>query len=406
MKKLLSILLAVMMIVAMFAGCSEEPEEVITDNENPGENSGIVVESLNKTITAVVYDRGEDEPYDETFWNGIKENFEKANQGVTVNLIFTKDAGYEVRERILSGNSPDFVFLPSYEESGVTEALVKDKAFYPLTALEESMYAPKGAMENNICKPYEDGVTYIAPAMRKDIGLIYNTEFLSENGFSVPKTWDDFISIAEACKNKNFSFFTYAGAEPDEFVDIFAAALVPVIGAAEMDKLLDCDEEAWKNENIKTFVEKIEKITKLVASGSSTKTKEDTLELLEDKKVLFVYGNSDDLEELNKDENKYSMTAFPSISGENVNIISFSEMYIPVEAKEPELAIKFMEQIYFDASAASDLNNNFFAADFAEKAADNATLSDEFCKLIVDVFKGNVTSEKFGEKMLEYIEEY
>lgn len=406
MKKLLSILLAVMMIVAMFAGCSEEPEEVITDNENPGENSGIVVESLNKTITAVVYDRGEDEPYDETFWNGIKENFEKANQGVTVNLIFTKDAGYEVRERILSGNSPDFVFLPSYEESGVTEALVKDKAFYPLTALEESMYAPKGAMENNICKPYEDGVTYIAPAMRKDIGLIYNTEFLSENGFSVPKTWDDFISIAEACKNKNFSFFTYAGAEPDEFVDIFAAALVPVIGAAEMDKLLDCDEEAWKNENIKTFVEKIEKITKLVASGSSTKTKEDTLELLEDKKVLFVYGNSDDLEELNKDENKYSMTAFPSLSGENVNIISFSEMYIPVEAKEQELAIKFMEQIYFDASAASDLNNNFFAADFAEKAADNATLSDEFCKLIVDVFKGNVTSEKFGEKMLEYIEEY
>ncbi len=406
MKKLLSILLAVMMIAAMFAGCSEEPEEVITDNENPGENSGIVVESLNKTITAVVYDRGEDEPYDETFWNGIKENFEKANQGVTVNLIFTKDAGYEVRERILSGNSPDFVFLPSYEESGVTEALVKDKAFYPLTALEESMYAPKGAMENNICKPYEDGVTYIAPAMRKDIGLIYNTEFLSENGFSVPKTWDDFISIAEACKNKNFSFFTYAGAEPDEFVDIFAAALVPVIGAAEMDKLLDCDEEAWKNENIKTFVEKIEKITKLVASGSSTKTKEDTLELLEDKKVLFVYGNSDDLKELNKDENKYSMTAFPSLSGENVNIISFSEMYIPVEAKEPELAIKFMEQIYFDASAASDLNNNFFAADFAEKAADNATLSDEFCKLIVDVFKGNVTSEKFGEKMLEYIEEY
>jgi len=406
MKKLLSILLAVMMIAAMFAGCSEEPEEVITDNENPGENSGIVVESLNKTITAVVYDRGEDEPYDETFWNGIKENFEKANQGVTVNLIFTKDAGYEVRERILSGNSPDFVFLPSYEESGVTEALVKDKAFYPLTALEESMYAPKGAMENNICKPYEDGVTYIAPAMRKDIGLIYNTEFLSENGFSVPKTWDDFVSIAEACKNKNFSFFTYAGAEPDEFVDIFAAALVPVIGAAEMDKLLDCDEEAWKNENIKTFVEKIEKITKLVASGSSTKTKEDTLELLEDKKVLFVYGNSDDLEELNKDENKYSMTAFPSLSGENVNIISFSEMYIPVEAKEPELAIKFMEQIYFDASAASDLNNNFFAADFAEKAADNATLSDEFCKLIVDVFKGNVTSEKFGEKMLEYIEEY
>ncbi len=403
MKKILSILLAIMMMITVFAGCSDEKTEGQPENPNAGENEGeIVFESLNKTITAVVYDRGEDKEY----WEGVVAEFEKANAGVTVNLILTEDAAYEVRDRILAGNSPDFVFLPSDEESGVTEALIKDKAMLALTDVENDSLAPNGAFENNICKPYEDGIAYIAPVFFEKTGLIYNTEILSENGFSVPKTWEDFVAIAKACENKNFAFFSYAGAEPDEFVDIFAAALVPEIGAEEMNKLLSCDEEAWKNEAVTTFVEKIESITKLVASGSSTKSKNDVKDLLESGKVLFVSGTEADLEELNKDGEKYAICAYPALSGSVTEIVSFSEMYIPIEAKEPELAKEFIRSIYSSMSASSEYIASGFTAEFAEKSASNATLSDEFCKLVVDVFKGNVDSENFSEKMLEYIEEY
>ena len=405
MKKILSLFLAIMMMVSLFAGCSEEKPEENPENNNESENqSEIVFESLNKTITVVAYDRGEDE----AFWNGVKSEFEKANSGVTVNLILSEDAAYEVRDRILGGNSPDVVFLPSDEESGVTNALVKDKAMLALTDIESDSLAPAGAFDNNICKPYEDNVTYIAPIFFERTGLIYNKELLSENGFSVPQTWDDFISVAEACKNKNFSFFTYAGAEPDEFVDIFAAALVPVIGAEEMAKILDCDEEAWKNENIKTFAEKVEKIIKLVVSGSSTKSKEDTMDALKDGKALFVSGTEEDLKELNKDGEKYAICAYPAISGSATNIVSFSEMYIPVEAKEPELAKDFIKSVYMTMSASSSESyaSGCYTAEFAEKSAENATLSDEFCSLVVDIFKGNVESDEFAEKMLEHIEEY
>ena len=41
-----------------------------------------------------------------------------------------------------------------------------------------------------------------------------------------------------------------------------------------------------------------------------------------------------------------------------------------------------------------------------EKSAENETLSDEFCELVVEVFKGKVSSDDFGEKMIEHIEEY
>ena len=402
MKKILSILLAVMMAASVFAGCSKEPDA----NEAP-ENSGeseIIVESLNKTFTAIIYDDGESEEY----WNATKTAFETANPGVNINMIISEDAAYEVRDRILAGNSPDFVYLPSDEESGVTAALIKDKAMTDLTDVEESGFAPAKAFENSLCKPYGDGKAYLAPIFFETKGLIYNIELLEKNGFSVPETWDDFIAIAKACDNKDFEFFTYAGAEPDEFVDIFAAALVSSIGTDGMNDLLQYDEEAWKNEIITEFAEKIEEVKKLVVSGSSTKSKDDTLECLKDGEALFISGSSEDLEELNADGTKYAICAYPTLSGEQTNIVSFGEMYIPIEAKEPELAKDFMEYIYFSFSASSEYSFNIggFAAEFAEKAANNQSLADEFCALVVDVFKGNVSADEFGEKMLEYIEEY
>ncbi|MBQ2861729.1 MAG: extracellular solute-binding protein [Oscillospiraceae bacterium] len=402
MKKILSLILAIMMMVSVLAGCSENDEPEVP--EVPEEGNAIVVESVNRYLTAIVYDRGEDEPYDKQYWEGIVNNFEAANAGVTVNLIFTKDAAYEVRDRILSGNSPDFVFLPADEESGVTEALIKDKAMLALDDVAQGLDAIP--FENSICKPYEDGIAYIAPVFFEQKGLIYNRELLAENGFIVPATWDDFIAIAKACENKKFEFFTYAGSQPDEFVDIFAAALVPAIGAEETGKLLSYDEEAWNREEVKTFIEKIEEVTKLVVSGSSTKSKADTLELLKDGKALFVSGTDADLEELNEENNEYAMCAYPALSGSQVKTVDFSEMYIPVEAKEPELAKEFIRSIYLDVFASSDYPNVMFAAEFAGKNAANESLSDEFCELVVDVFKGDVSSEDFAEEMLEYIEEY
>lgn len=405
MKKILSMILAIMTVVSMFAGCSEreKPEEENNENE-------IVVQSLQESFTAIIYDSGEDED----FWKAVKSAFESENEGVTVNMIVTKDAAYEVRDRILEGNSPDFIYLPSDEESGVTEALVKDKALVEIGEIES--FAPNGTFENNICKPYGDGKAYLAPLFFEIGGLIYNKELLSENGFSVPNTWDDFISIAEACKDKDFSFFSYAGAEPDEFVKIFTAALVPVIGVDETNKLLSCDEEAWKNENVNAFAEKVEKIVKLVVSGSSTKTKDDVLECLKEGEALFISGTDTDLKELNKDGEKYAICAYPSLAGAPVQTVSFSEMYIPVEAEKPELAKAFMSFLYGETAAnlAKEILGKSFpesgatavSPKFMVKSAANETLSDEFCALVVDIFKGDIEAKEFGEKMIEYIKEY
>lgn len=434
MKKILSIFFAVLMTASVFAGCSDDGEPT---ESSSGQDSEAVVE---ETLSIVVYDRGEDSAY----WEGVVAAFEAANPGVTVDMFVSKDAAYELRDRILGGNSPDFVYLPSDEESGVTEALIKDKAMTSISDIGQvaSSLMLSGAVDNTLCKPYDDGETYLAPLFFEVKGLIYNKTLFGENGWSLPGTWDEFVALAEECDDKDVAVFTYAGAEPCEFVDIFGAALVPSIGAEKVNAMLGCDSKAWEDTAVTSFAEYIEKIKSLVVTGSSTKTVEDVMESFKNGEALFISGSVSDLKKLKEDggEYEYGFISYPKLSadGENVSIVTFSEMYIPIEAKNADLAKKFMIFQYSDAAvqiaaetlgeftpvlkiselagqyeldetdkeAYESIGTSVFAPKFAVKSAENASLSDEFTGLIVSVFRGEVTSGEFTEKMLEYIEEY
>lgn len=431
MKKFLSVIFAVILVCASLFGCSNSEAAGTNPEETPSAEA--------QTLDIIVYDRGNDA----TYWNYIVSAFEAENTGVKIKATVTKDAAYELRDRILAGDSPDFVFLPSNEESGVTEALVKDKALASISDVAQAVsgLALSGVFDNTACEPYEDGETYLAPLFFETEGMIYNKEMLSQNGWSLPKTWDEFISLAKACDEKKTAIFAYSGAEPSEFVNVFAAALEPAAGAETMNMLFACDKEAWGNENIKTFVQKIEGITDLVAAKSSTKSRADAVSELKDGNVLFISGSQSDLKELNGDSSdKYGFTAYPKLGaeGETVSLVSFSEMYILGDSENVELAKKFMIFLYGDAAAKIAAENlgevppvqkiaelaaqyelgaeeeaiypsigtSAFCAAFKTKTADNDTLSDEFCNLVVSVFKGDVTSDDFSEKMLEYIDEY
>ena len=83
---------------------------------------------------------------------------------------------------------------------------------------------------------------------------------------------------------------------------------------------------------------------------------------------------------------------------------------------EAELAKQFMAFLYSDTAAnlakemlgktAPESGITAIAPVFMVKSAENETLSDEFCALVVDIFKSNIKASELGEKMIEYIKEY
>lgn len=436
MKKIVSLILCLVLAFCT-AGCSKEEE---TPSEPSGENNPeeIVIES---DLSIVIYDRDGDSEY----WDAVVASFEESNPGVKVDMYIGDDAAIEVRDRILAGNSPDFVFLPSDEESGVTEALIKDRAMCDISDLEQVIdsLTLSGSVKNSKCQPYDNGKTYLAPLFFNEKGLIFNRTLLDSYGWSMPKNWNEFCDLAQKASDANIPLFSYAGSSPDEFTDMFVASVVSSLGIDGTNDLLSCDSEKWKdNSAVNSFAEYLGKITKLVATGSSTKSKEDVKSLLKDGNVICISGTSEDYVSLcedNKTSYKFGFCCYPALTGnEQTAVIDFSEMYIPVEASNVSMAKKFLVYQYSDAATElacqylkesapvrniasqagvlgndnplsevyKTLGSSAIASSFIEKSGSNGSLADEFSSLCVSVFKGNVTSSDFLTKMLEYLKDF
>lgn len=446
-------LLSLAMFLTLASGCSAEGagEEVPSSEaeEKPG---------YTRTLDIVVYDRGGDEDY----WRAVIDAFEAVNAGVEVQAYIGKDAGYVLRDRILSGDSPDFVVLPSDEETGVTAALVKDRAMQPITSLEQvaSSLLIDGAFDNIHCMPYDDGETYLAPLFFEVEGLIYNKSLMAGNGWTLPSTWAEFIALGDLAKAKKLSLFVYPGRDAGTLTAMFAAGIASSVGTEDAEKFFRYAEGAWDAVAVRAFLGEIDKLSYLVASGSSTKTEKEALDTFLAGNVLFISGDSELLAELSGERREEeqgfgsaaeseSVVAEPTFElgfagyptfdkgDKKVSVITFTEMYIPIEAKQVDLAEKFLIFQYSDAAASlcaekldevtpvrkaadlaaasgvtgarmqayATLGSRVCAGAFAIKSGANETLSDEFAALLVSAFKGETDAETFINKMNEYAKE-
>ncbi len=454
MRKTISIFLSLMVVLGLFSGCSAEGTEDETSSESSAPET---VKS--QSLDVVIHDRGNDEEY----WQAVIDAFEAANPGVEVEAYIGKDAGYVLRDRILSGDSPDFVVLPSDEETGVTAALIKDRAMQPITSLEQvaSSLLIDGAFDNIYCMPYDDGETYLAPVFFEVEGLIYNKTLMDGNGWTVPSTWDEFIALGDLAKAKKISLFAYAGQEAESLTGMFASGIASSVGMEEEEKLFRYEEGAWDCVPVRTFLGYIDKLSYLVASGSSTKTEKEALDAFLAGNVLFINGDSALLAELFGEEKseesgesgsaattesvvagptfETGITGYPTFSAgdKKVTAITFTEMYIPIEAENVDLAEKFLIFQYSDTAASlcaeklgevtpvrkaadfaaasgitgsrlqaySILGDQVCAGDFAIRSGANETLADEFAALLVSAFKGETDADTFISEMNGYVKE-
>ncbi len=182
-KKALAAFMAVSMTVALAAGCSTKEE---TDQVDGGEKTELQV---------AIFEGG----YGREYWDAIAEKFEEENEGVDVVIQASPEIGDVIRPNILAGNPPDFIYLPSSNGSGVTNAMIKDKALADISDVMEKVKDKiiPGVLESKSCQPYGDGKTYLAPIYYSTTGLWYNKDFFEQNSLEVPVTWDEFFALGD-----------------------------------------------------------------------------------------------------------------------------------------------------------------------------------------------------------------
>lgn len=185
MKKTLALLLAVLMVVALLAGCAAKP----ANNESAPADE--VVEEVAEKATVTIWYYWETIKHQETLGAEI-DKFNASQDKITVEAKYVPFADFKKHLSIgvSAAELPDIVIIDgpdhaSYAAMGIF-ADVTDK-------LDVSDY-----FEGPIDSCSLDGKLYGIPFGSNCLSLYYNKDMLDAAGVEVPTTWDELRAAAKA----------------------------------------------------------------------------------------------------------------------------------------------------------------------------------------------------------------
>ena len=354
-RKLTALLLTASLGFTMLAGCgnkenNETKDPDVTDNDKTDDKEGDDKEVVELSIA--VHEGG----YGRAYWDAVAEAFEKQHEGVKVVIQSSPEIGEVIRPQILAGNVPDFIYLPSSNASGVTTALIKDKALADISDVMEKVKDKiiPGFLDTKSCKPYDDGKIYLAPMYYSTMGLWYNKDYFEKNNLEVPVTWDDFFALGDKVTDR--ALFTYQGLYPGYLESMVIPAIASAAGADVMESCFNYDETAWQTPEVKAVLANIAKI------GTGGYLMEGTVALDHTQaqgqwllgKAMFhpngswVEGEMADAPK--EDGFEYGFAAPPVLdaNGDKAVYTAVEEIFIPAAAKHVDLAKEFLEFQYSD----------------------------------------------------------
>ena len=191
-KKLVSVLLAATMAATMMAGCGSTDngngDSAKTESSDSGDKS-----SGDDKITLKVFSNLPDRKNGQGLVEQtIIDEYMKENENVTIEVEALDEEAYKTKFKAYSMEGmPDVVsiwgkpaFLDEVLEAGV------------LAELNEDDYADYGFIPGSLDGFKKDGKLYGLPRNTDVAGFYYNQKMFDENGWSVPTTYDELLSLA------------------------------------------------------------------------------------------------------------------------------------------------------------------------------------------------------------------
>ena len=349
MKKIIALLLVMAMALALVA-CGGS-------NENPSEGTTIKVAAIETA-------------YGSQVWADVCAAFE-AETGIKVELTTDKNLEDVLSGPMQNGEYPDVVHLAVGREAGLTEQLIKANALHDLTGMlsttipgESATPADKiagGFTDNNICAPYGDGKTYLAPMFYSPCGLFYNAKLFEEKGWTVPTTWDEMWELGDKALAEGIYLFTYP---TTGYFDTFIPTLIASVGGAELwEAVSNYEEGIWDTAEGKQVLEVIAKLVTYVHPNTPAQannqdfTKNQLMVMTND--ALFMPNGTWITEEMRnaeatlENEFAWGMTALPGFGGDVAPYAYcwFEQAWIPAGAENKEGAELFVAFLYSDKAA-------------------------------------------------------
>ncbi len=345
MKKLLSVALAAVMLLGLFAGCT------------PAANDGEEVLKVAAIETA----------YGSEMWKKVCEAF-TAQTGIKVELTTDKNLEDIISGPMQNGEYPDVVHLATGRPAGLTEQMIKQNALHPLTNVlsmtvpgETKKVSEKiagGFTDTSLTNPYSDGKTYLAPMFYSPCGLFYNAKLFEAKGWTVPTTWDEMWALGDKAKAEGIALFTYPTAG---YYDAFMYALMYSIGGADFfNKATTYAEGIWDSAEAKTLFSILDKLAgytheKTPAQANNQDFTKNQLMVMQNEALFmpngtWITGEMAGAVSTLKNEFEWGMTALPAVTkgGAGYSFCWFEQAWIPAGAANKNAAEQFVAFLYSD----------------------------------------------------------
>jgi N-acetylglucosamine transport system substrate-binding protein len=376
MKKLLSMILASVMVLSLLAGCGGGNNQAPNQNDKPQQsedkNSGSAPSEPSEpdapaaggSITVAALASGYEEAYP-GMWQEVCDAF-TAETGIEVELIVDKMLEDVIGPAMQGGDFPDVIHLATGREKGLTEQFIKDNNIAELTDVlsmtvpgESAKVSDKivgGFTDTSVTNPYGDGKTYLAPMFYSPCGLFYNAGLFEEKGWSVPTTWDEMWELGDKAAAEDISLFTYP---TTGYFDAFFYALMYSVGGPDFyNKALVYDEGIWDTPEGQQCFEIVSKLASYTNPVTPAQANDQDFtqnqQLVLDNKALFMPNGTWIVGEMAEapraDGFKWGMTALPAAKagGNGASYCWLEQAWVPAEAPNLDAAKQFVAFLYSD----------------------------------------------------------
>ncbi len=372
-KKVLALLLALMLVVTVFAGCANNSGNTTTDTTT---NTTDTTDTTNTTDTTDTTDTTEattiqvaaiETAYGADVWTEIANAFTEAT-GINVDLVVDRNLEDVIGPAMQGGDYPDVIHLATGREAGLTEQFIKDKNILDITDVlsmtvpgEDAIVSDKiagGFTETSLTNPYGDGKTYLAPMFYSPCGLFYNAGLFAEKGWEVPQTWDEMWELGDKAMEEGIYLFTYP---TTGYFDAFFYALMYAAGGPEFfNEATVYTEGIWDTEPAQTCFDIVEKLASYTNPITTAQANDQDFtmnqQLVLDNKALFMPNGTWIVGEMAEapraDGFEWGMTALPAVTegGDRYSYTWFEQMWIPAGAENPDAAKQFVAFMYSDVA--------------------------------------------------------
>ena len=193
MKKIISLLLALVMVLSLAAcGAKEEaPAETQAAAEAPAE-----APAAEKTVVTVIAAQYGTKTAD--WWANFEKEFEVANESIdlVVDVVSWNDIYTVVNTRIANGEQPDLLNIDGFADYQA-DGLLKPVSEW----VSDETYAK--FYDSFIAESIVDGTVWAVPDLASARALYVNTDILAQAGVEVPTTWAELEAACEAIKAYN-----------------------------------------------------------------------------------------------------------------------------------------------------------------------------------------------------------